>query len=710
MATSRLTWVREGLLRLKESFSKMQRRHFLRNMGYPVAGLALSACGGGDSDDIYPDEEGLTEGVVTEVGPETSFADNLPAPIRYELSYLLESSGEVLSANVFLGDAPVAATVVDFYDASGKLLASAVTDALGQCVTGLIAPRYVRALAHTNAGALEGFAHYFDLRTGSLEINLIQDLVIRVQAALGGSGYNVAAGVILPYFGLNQSQSLECMRPGNANFSLALMAADWKASQVSLAQFLQRFATDMIDHLEDESHVNTAYRPLSTGALQGPFNWSGKEQIAMARKFLETVIGKAVKLPYANEIFSFFWDRLVNDQIPEEETIDPLVEISNQLVELRNEIAALTTLVKELDLKDTWIRIAGHFDTFINAEKKAKNSLNDKASLQDLLNTYQKAIDSAGDLDTAARLFFGCDNYMDDQSLVFSLNRVLQDKKYFTRLSGEYYQRYLSLFVLQQTAACTLLTAAETAIGKFHNRSESVTAKRIGVHKNRCDLILEQVTALSIELLPERIFVDHQLSLAWVGACSAVEDWRRFIPTGVKVVSFNGGKIDYDGRGWGLSNRTYMKDLPDNATNEEVLVWGNWRLPLLEETKARLLSRANAAKKDIRDYASAQLVPESVPFHLAKVSRLATVVTDSSRKYLNRFSENFGAKVDVVSFAEKKVYSQRLLAYAYRDDKHVYAYFPVCDVDETKLTPHLPWLLFNAKHTGVCAALKTSHF
>lgn len=710
----------------------MQRRNFLSLGAAPALSALLASCGG--SGDDFEDPVDTDDG-IEEPGVDPDTLSSLPEPIEIDWAYLVEDVSTPIEALVMLGSNPANDILVNFYSLNGDFLGSAYTDHNGLAVSEIPAKRVVVAEAFTPDGRMLGMRFYADFEfRPSIEVNVLQTIVVDVLERIAGqeNHYNVGFYVLHDYFQVPHNTNFFDLDHDHPLIDQRLVYEEWKSSSKSLENYIHLISSDIINHIDDSYYSNTRFNTLSKTKATLSSN-STEDIINDIGTMAIELIG--VEFPLLSPLLQFGFNRFMGGVFPSGP--DPLLEIQTQLQELQDSINGISNQIK-IDKLDQELKDMNRlFDTFYNTRDAFQSLLSSVTKDGDFSQTrfkiYEKYIEELStislyspraDLLTASRLFFGDSPY--NNGVIDAVLQVIS-KKFHSESSEAEYKNYLAHFLSQQAMCHLFLALSYIIVGSKQIEKGETTEAQIKEKVNTVledfSKIFERVKKFDVPALPDRINIDVENKLVWVGACHPIHEMADLWPPSeeAKYTQVNypydiykvqgKGRDDWKGpkikdhmlRGSSCAQQNYCDT--DYDLSQDAYDFTTWRAPHRDELRLSFVNAAKKSKDDIKVYAATQGF---------------SGFSKRIGKKLNVF-HNYNKKTFAVAAGEYRragggVYGSKYIDYAYVDfnDYEVcksrdartakntgynngrffdsVVMFPVGDISEKKLNEYVPWL------------------
>ena len=719
----------------------MERRKFL-NFGAGSALTALlSACGGGGGNGSSSDADAPTEldetdtSVVVEPALDPTTLSSVPAPINIDLAALLEVVDAPLRASVVLGEAAQVGVSVSFYDAAKNLLGSAVTDADGIAEIQQSARRAVFAEAQTAAGKLYGLHYYNGLESDpEIAIDILQTIIANVILEIAGkpNSYNVGSYVLQDYFRVPNDLNLLNIGHNYELLDQRLMDIDRKKSGLSIEKYSKEISNDIIENINDDNYFNLKFNSKYNSSSQATQSISlQRNEIANEIiKSAKTLIVKSIPVPFASDLAGYAFGKFVDWIDPNPGVVNPFETIYASLAAIENKINSLTNRTEEIALTQSINNTMMNFSAFSNLTTEL-DRLNEKNNA-DRLNLYKKAlIDLGSDIPggprdktlIAHRMFVGCGEF-ERSAVIDQLTEVIKKKKFYSRTSENKYKSYLEFYLAKQAMAHIFLGASYIIRAKEYGETTSSVQAKLERLSDDFEKIILSIEELAVPTLPDRINIDHENKLAWVGICQSLYELKDLWPSDREVTYKKpSGRINCAGGSCRVEEITYSKvqgagmndwsglNVQSNmqgtrnyshAINQETLNFGNWRTPTLSEVKKSFYDESSRLKLKVDVFAASNGFSsftnnsyyELKAFNNPATGRLACIPVDFRQaggtffvreKYLDLSSVNFENMEIIKSIKATS-------AYDWGQKRNVYAFLPTMTTASYILEKYLPWL------------------
>ena len=704
----------------------MQRRTFLSFGSTPIFAGLLAACGGsGEDASVGPDD-------VPGVDP--AKLSSVPDTISIDLALLQEEVGGRVRASVAVGAQAQASVPVNFYDAAGNFLGSAVTDDEGTVETDFPARRLVVAEAHTPHGVLLGMRFYSGLELMPvLYVDILQSVFVKVISHMTGR-YNVSMYVLQDYFRVPSSINVLNIGHDEPLLNQTLAHSEWSTSRKPLGQYIDELAADIIDNVDDDSHFNVRFNSqvADDGLLGADLLSVDRDFVKEAASTAVDMIATAIPFPFVSPLLSFAFGQFASSIFPSGP--DPFVEVRERLRKIEARLETIETLITETNWKTARREIARQFSVFVNvnedlsklqAAKKRhpdddqSNSFEFRAYKAGLLELTASGFAARNNLRNATRELFGEGEHTDGGAIDYLLE-VIRKKKFYSRTSEELYRHYLAYFISYQALGYLLFASSIIVRAQEEGESEDQVRRTLQSIQAELKEVVDRVVAHDVEPLPERINIDHAQKVAWMGSCGLIKNLRYFWPSnrqecGILSPGYPSTCQDfgygYGQEGWAGPKPNIIFNQSAEAILQETRNFGVWRNPSKAEFEKSFFTEARYAGKKIDSYAAENGF--SCFSSAAKMELKAFSNFPSKRGTGESYEDDLA---QIPTQYRRAGYAGDNGAYYYLDctrfdlrtnashsrnvrnnyfnvtPRSLYAFFPVCSVGDAKLRSHLPWL------------------
>ena len=708
----------------------MDRRSFLSLGSLPIASALLAACGGGSSSDADLDE------IIYDEGVDPATLSSVPDEFSVDTGFLLEQTAATVSASVVLGSEGVPGVEVNFYDAVGHLIGTAVTDKAGFVETDIPARRLVVAQARTPHGELLGMRLYSGLELMPvLHVDILQTVFVKVITNMVGR-YNVSMYVLQDYFRVPHNMNVLNIGHDEPLLNQKLVHAEWLQTGSFLENYTENLAADIIDHIDDDSYANLRFNSrLADDSLQTPgLQFTEEDIVRKAGGFAVDLIAKAIPLPFAAPILKFGFDQFLGKRYPGEP--DPFIEVRKRLQDIEAKLETIEKLIKEMHWREARERIASHFSVFVNVFKTLKD-LGETDPDQNQSGTYlfEKyetdllALTDDGvaenNLHTAKRLFFGQEEFR-SASGIDKLISVIQSNKFYSGNSEELFRNYLAYFSYYQGLGYTLLACSYIVRIKNGKEPEEKAKSYLEYLNRELAKTNEAILAVDVAPLPERVNIDHANKVAWIGSCGLIKTIEEFWPSDrwkcLEMIQRFDDDICIRGAygeglsGWKGPNVARQMARKDAYVSNAILEFGDWRSPSEQEFRLSFFDKAKSSSKKVNVYAAENgfscfsrlanmelMAFSDYPANTGKSQRLSKIPT-RYRRAGSAGRDGAYYYLDCTGFdLETNKSGSNDVRYRYNQFSRVtpprydpYIFFPACSVDDGKMARYLPWLTVQA--------------
>jgi hypothetical protein len=719
----------------------MERRKFLNFGAGSALTVLLSACGGGGGTesssevDAPTDQDETDTSVVVEPALDPATLSSLPKPITIDMAALLEVVDAPLRASVVLGEAAQVGVSVSFYDAAKNLLGSAVTNEDGIAEIQQSARRAVFAEAQTAAGKIHGIHYYNGLESDpEISIDILQTIIANVILEIAGNPnqYNIGSYVLQDYFRVPNDVNLFNIGHHYELLDQRLMDADRRKSNLHTEKYSEKITNDIIKNINDDSHYNLSFNqkynstPKSNQFISAQRNEIANEIVKSAKN----LIVKSIPIPFVSDLAGYAFGKFVDWIDPNPGSANPFDTIYASLAAIENKINSLANRTEEIALTQAISNMMMNFSAFSNLTTEL-DRLNEKNNA-DRLNLYKKALIDLGSDTTggprdktliAHRMFVGCGEF-ERSAVIDQLTEVIKKKKFYSRISENKYKNYLEFYIAKQAMAHIFLGASYIVRAKEHNETTSSVQAKLERLSDDFEKIIQSIEELTVPTLPDRINIDHENKLAWVGICQSLYELKDLWPSDREVIYKKpSGRINCSGGTCRVEEFTYSRvqgaGMVDwsginvkanlqgsrsyvNTLSQETLEFGNWRTPTLSEVKKSFYDESSRLKLKVDVFASASGFSsftntsyyELKSFNNPVTGGLACVPVDFRQaggtffvreKYLDLTSVNF-ENMEIIKSVKATS------AYDWGQKRNVYAFLPTMTTESHILVKYLPWL------------------
>lgn len=710
----------------------MQRRQFISLGTAPVLGAMLSACGGSDETEaIGPFKPGL--GVTIEPGVDAGSLSSVPGRITIDLAYLQEALDGQIRSSVVIGTTPQIGVPVTFYDAAGHILGSAVTDAYGMAETELPARRLVVAEAQTASGTLRGMRFYSGAELlPTLYVDVLQTVFVEVIVAMLDR-YNVSMYVLQDYFRIPHGLNLFNIGHEEPLLDQRLVCQAWQRSGQLLPQYVQALSADIVDHVDDDAHVNlqfNAYLQSAGLSKQLPI----KPIVELAGGIAIDLLSKAIPFPYASNLLKFAFGQFTAAIFPGQKQADPFIEVRQYLQAIETRLEHLDGLIKKSNWETARKDIAKNFSVFVNVIKDLEKvqKEHDKSPLSEASSKayrdYKAGLlaltqhrEAENGMRVAVRQLLGQEEFQ-NIGAIDSLLAVIKDRKFYSKTAEDYYRFYLAYFLSYQALGYMLLSASYVLRANLAATNVDPATQEQEARENLQDMleeisqVAEYIKAVDVKGLPERINIDTKNNLVWLGSCGLVKNLREFWPTNSyaceAVNRFNQCTDSQPGQGlndWKGPKPEQQMRRVDALVSEAAWRFGAWRSPSYEELKVSFYDDAKYKSQKVDVYATENgfsCFSEAKGLELKAFSNFLMPPGDAYRVELAQIPSQYhsaGKPYDylactLVDLRNSAVTSGVSVRSVYIDNGYPpdhssrFVFFPTFTVSQALLEQHLPWL------------------
>ena len=715
----------------------MERRKFLNFGAGSALTVLLSACGGGNGSssdaDAPTDLDETDTSVVVEPALDPATLSSVPAPINIDLAALLEVVDAPLRASVVLGEAAQVGVSVSFYDAAKNFLGSAMTDADGIAEIQQSARRAVFAEAQTAAGKIYGLHYYNGLESDpEISIDILQTIIANVILEIAGkpNSYNIGSYVLQDYFRIPNDVNLLNIGHSYELLDQRLMEVDRKKSGLSIEKYSEKITNDITKNINDDSHYNISFNQKydSTSQTTQSISLQRNEIANEIVKSAKTLITKSIPIPFVSDLAGYAFGKFVDWIDPNPGAANPFATIYASLAAIENKINSLASRTEEIALTQDINNMMMNFSAFSNLMTDF-DRLNEKNNA-DRLNLYKKAlIDLGSDIAggprdktlIAHRMFVGCIEF-ERSAVIDQLTEVIKKKKFYSRTSENKYKSHLEFYLAKQAMAHIFLGASYIIRAKEYGETTSSVQAKLERLSDDFEKIILSIEELAVPTLPDRINIDHENKLAWVGICQSLYELKDLWPSDKEVIYKRKGSLSCAGsrcrvpvftsrvqgagmNDWsGINVQSNMQGTRNYSytINQETLNFGNWRAPTLSEVRKSFYDESSRLKLKVDVFAASNGFSsftnnshyELKAFNNPVTGGLACIPVDfrqaggtffTGEKYLDLSTVNF-ENMEIIKSVKATT------AYDWGQKINVYAFLPTMTTDSYILEKYLPWL------------------